>query len=370
MKATLLKENFLKALSIASKAISLKATLPVLNNCLIESKENKLYLTTTNLETGINIYLPAKTEEAGILSIPARPLLEFVNAVPEEKILIESTDESLTVSSGYYKATLSGISASEFPSLPKVSQSNKVGLQKDDLISAVLSVSFCASIDESRAPLTGLLIKGDEKETTFVATDGYRLSEKKIKGQGFFQGPLLIPSRAAIEVARIAQEILKDKEQIVYLSKEENELLFTFGEVEFFTRLIDSPFPSYQAIIPTGYSTQARVSLKALEDALKSVSVISKEGGFVAKLAFAKGGTLSLSSAAPQVGEAQVQVEGDVEGEGVSVAFNIRYLLEALNIFTGPSVSFKLTSPTSPVLLQDEAKADFIHIIMPIRVQA
>jgi DNA polymerase-3 subunit beta len=175
MKITVLQENLSKGLSVVSRSVSSKATLPILSNILISTDNGSLKLSATNLETGINFWIGAKIDEEGAITIPAKFLTEFIASLPNEKIEIEVKENIFYAQCGSYKANIAGMAASEFPQIPAPSEESMLVFNKDDFIQAVNQVFFAAASDEGRPTLTGVLIKAEEGQVSFVATDGYRL---------------------------------------------------------------------------------------------------------------------------------------------------------------------------------------------------
>jgi DNA polymerase-3 subunit beta len=212
MKLSILQENLARGLSISSRSVAARAQLPVLSNVLLATDKGRLKLSATNLETGINLWLGAKVEKEGAISVPAKILTEFVASLPAGKVEVEARESSLRLSSGSYEASFVGMAASEFPAIPSMKKKADLKFSGSLLASAINEVAFAAAQDEGRPILAGVLLKIQGNELLLVATDGYRLSLKRIKGvagidkvKGLKKG-LVLPARTLLEVARVAVE--------------------------------------------------------------------------------------------------------------------------------------------------------------------
>jgi DNA polymerase-3 subunit beta len=201
MKLSILQENLARGLSISSRSVAARAQLPVLSNVLLATDKGRLKLSATNLETGINLWLGAKVEKEGAISVPAKILTEFVASLPAGKVEVEARESSLRLSSGSYEASFVGMAASEFPAIPSMKKKADLKFSGSLLASAINEVAFAAAQDEGRPILAGVLLKIQGNELLLVATDGYRLSLKRIKGvagidkvKGLKKG-LVLPAR-------------------------------------------------------------------------------------------------------------------------------------------------------------------------------
>ena len=179
MKISILQENLAKGLNIVSRSVATRAQLPVLSNVLLTTDKGRLKLSSTNLETGINLWLGAKVEKEGQISIPAKILTEFVTSLPTDKVELESQENTLKVECGSYQAEFIGLPASEFPPVPSLTGKADLVFEDEVLSQAVGQVAFAAATDEGRPVLTGVLLQVQKGQLTMVATDGYRLSLKK-----------------------------------------------------------------------------------------------------------------------------------------------------------------------------------------------
>jgi len=371
MKVQILQENLNKGLTIASRSISSKAQLPILGNVLIKTDKNRLQISATNLETGITLWLGAKVEEEGEITIPAKVFSEVIASLPAGKIDLSEKENILNLSSDGYKASFNGISASEFPKLPTYSSDNLISLPSEKILEAINQVAFAAATDEGRPVLTGVLFKLQGKELSLVATDGYRLSLKTVELENTVKEELslLLPAKTLLEVGRIIGEESGETKIIqMGFTKDQNQVVFVFPESTLFSRVIEGEFPDYTKIIPQGATTKAQIDKESFNKAVKVVSIFARDSSNIIKLKLAKN-LLEMSANSPQVGENINSIEQKLEGEESEIAFNFRFLLGFLSAISSPEVSLETTGPLNPGVFKGVGDNSFLHIIMPVRLQ-
>lgn len=372
MKASCLQENLNKGLNIVSRVVSSKAQIPVLNNILIASDQNRLKLSAANLETGINFWIGAKIEEEGALTVPARPLVELVTSLPAGKVDLEAAAELLKISAGFYKASLNGLPASEFPPLGVSHKNKPLSFSAAFFGQAISQVAFAAAQDEGRPVLTGVKWVKDKEGLSLAATDGYRLSFKKTSLEADLLGEeLIVPARALLEVAHISQEKEEGGEEerlSMFFSPGENQVSFSLKDAEIITRLIEGEFPDFSKIIPQGFATKVTLEKEALLKATKIASIFARDSANIVKWQIEKDKVI-FSANSPQVGENSSEVEAKVEGEKGEIAFNFRFLLDFLGGVKSEEIIFETSGPLNPGVFRPADDKSFLHIIMPVRVQ-
>lgn len=372
MKLSCLQENLNKGLTIVSRVITSKTQLPILGNILVTAEDNRLKLSVTNLEMGISFWLGAKIEEEGALAIPARIFTEMVSSLPPEKIDLQSEGGLLSVSCPGCKASLNSLSADEFPPLLAPSKKTKITLPLSLFIEAVSHVALAVAQDEGRPALTGVSWTSDQKTFILAATDGYRLSVRKIPGPaGAFGEGVIVPARALIEAAHIAQERekRKEKEEIaIFFSSSEKQICFSFEDVEITSRLIEGEFPEFARIIPSGFTTRAILDKEALLRATRTAAIFARDSANIVRWKVGEG-KLILSANSPQVGENVSEIGVKTEGEGGEIAFNFRFLLDFLGAVKSEEIIFEMSGPLNPGVFKLAGDDSLLHIIMPVRVQ-
>jgi DNA polymerase-3 subunit beta len=374
MKLSILQENLAKAVSIAGRSASARATLPILNHLLLSTDQGRLKVSATNLEVGVNVWVGAKVEGEGSLAVPARVIQELVLGLPTGKLELEVVKGSLNLKSGGIEANIAGIEGSEFPTVPTFPKSGGASFPQEELTHAVEEVAYAAAAEDGRPVLTGIFWKVKDGNMELVATDGYRLAKKEItiptEVKGDWQA--LVPARALVEVAKIASDLAAKGETAedikVALSSEENQISFSLGDVTLTSRLLEGQYPTYESIIPKDATSRGIFGKDELVQALRLTSVFARDLGSIVRLSLSKG-TLELSANTAQVGDEKSQVKGDIEGEEMAVAFNSRYLLDAISRFQKNQISFESKGALSPGVFRGVGDETLLVLVMPVRLQ-
>src|SRR3990167_9693324 len=212
MKITILKENLSRGLNVIGKIVSTRGSLEILSNVLIKTEKGRVCLSATNLEVGINYMVGAKVELDGAITIPARLFTEFINSLPGEKITLESDGNTLHSKSDNYQSNIKGISADEFPLIPKIKTDKTLTIKAPKLKEAINLVGFAAATDDSRPVLAGVYVKMDGSKVTLATTDSYRLAEKvvDIGSEKTKKTEIIVPAKTLMELSRILGELGED----------------------------------------------------------------------------------------------------------------------------------------------------------------
>ena len=373
MKFKISQEDFAKALSVSSRSVNAKSSLPILSNVLVNCSKNNLEVTSTNLETAIKVTVPCKIEKEGKTTLPGRTLFEFVPQLPGGEISVEKLGEEVLLSTKGYSARLATMTADEFPAIPKIVSGKELKIAARDFSKNVQIVEYCASQDESRPALTGILCELEKKGFLMVATDGYRLGFSQIadiKSTQFFK--LIIPGRALSELAKIIAETesAEGEQLAILVANQLNQVEFKIGSIEFTTRTIEGEYPGWQKIIPSAFSTKAKIPKSEFVRQLRIASIFARDAGNIVKLNLGEG-QLTIFANTSQVGSNEIQTDAQIEGPGGEIAFNFRYLLEALSAIDCEDVLFEMGESLTPARLKStDPKDPSFHIIMPVRLQS
>lgn len=368
MKIHVLTSNLQKKLSFINHAVSTKGQLPILLNILLETKENTLLISATDLEIGIQTAVQANIEEEGGITVPARLFTELISSLPEETVTLQTNNKQLEVRTKKTKSTLQTIEKEEFPRLFEEKGDLIASFNRQTIEKSFTSVIFAASQDTTRPQISGILIRKETEGFLLVATDGYRLSLKHYKAEKAHvkeETPLIVPSRVFKELLVMKEE---GQEISVYIAKESNQVLFEQGETILIGRLIEGAFPQFQKIIPADFSVSVSFEREELQRAVKICSIFARESANIIKLSFQKEQIL-VSSQSSTLGENTVTIEAVLSGEENEIAFNARYLIDLLANVSAKEMVFEMTGPLNPGVFKIKDDASFLHLIMPIRTQ-
>jgi DNA polymerase-3 subunit beta len=365
MKVQILVENIEPYLSSLAKSLPNHSPVPILMNILIEATQQGIYFSATDLEMGIKVKVSGKIDMEGAVTVPGKQLIEVLNSLPKGKVTLTYEKEALTIDSEGGVITLQTISKEEFPKLFEEKGDKIYSFTKAELKDIFSKILFSASVDDSRAELTGIYIVQKENEVDFVATDGYRLSLKKIPGK-----KLLDEGVGMIISAKVIQEALSLNTDTMdmYVYSEGNQVLFEANDLFLIGRLIQGNFPNYERVIPENGSTQAIIDVEEFGKAIKLSSVFARESANIVRVKIADK-QLRLYSKSSGVGEGDVQVAVDQTGEENEIAFNVKYLGDLLRVVDEKYITLSINGPLAAALFTLEKDPNFLHVIMPVRVQ-
>ena len=380
MRISVLQENLARGLSIVSRAVSPRSTLPVLANVLIATDEGRLRLSATNLELGITCWIGAKIQEEGSTTVPARTFSDLVATQPSgNQVDMNQTvrTQTINVRAGASNTDLKCIDAQEFPPMPVADFSEGLELNVADFKEMIQQVAFAASADDARPILTGVLVSVKGGQILLAAADGFRLSVRKETLSASVSKPInaVIPARALSELARIAGD--QDKTIKMIMPQGRGQVIFRVGDVEVVSQLIDGVFPDYEQIIPRRCETRAVLSTSALLKACKQAEIFAREGSHIARLNLQPGGelkpgTVEISGQSEETGFNQNVVDASIEGPALLIAFNVRFLREVLDVIHTPNVALETSADNLPGVVRPvgagENGGDFLHVIMPMHL--
>jgi DNA polymerase III subunit beta len=364
---SLTQENLSRALAIIGRVVSSRSSLPVLSNVLLSTDSSRLRLAATNLEIGINCWIGCKVDEDGAITVPARLFSEFVSSLPSGNIELSTDNLALKVKTPHYESVINGISAEEFPLIPEIKAEPVISLPAADFREALQQVVIAASVDEARPVLSGVYLHIDDNHLVMVATDSYRLAEKKLalKGNTDTKLSIIVPARTMQELIRVIADV--GEEVSIYLN--DNQVMFEAGSIELTSRLIEGQFPNYRQIIPTATETAIEIETAEFSRITKVASLFARENAGGVRLDISAGGQVSIYSTASQVGENTSTADCDSEGDDGEISLNARYLSEALAAIKSDKVRFAISGKLNPCVITPIGKddRDYVHIIMPLR---
>lgn len=362
MKLQVTQENLARALNTVARVANTRGTLPILANVLLKTTNNRLSIAATNLDIAITQYSGAKVSEEGSITIPARLMQDFISSLPTGVISLNLDDNKLHITTDQYQSVINGVSAEEFPVMPAIEGGKTISVDGTILKRALQQVIFAASNDEARPVLTGVYLHTAKGELHVAATDSYRLAAKSLMKLED-EVDLLIPVSAMQDVLRI----VSDYTDGVAITYNDQQVLFRIGDVELVARLIEGKYPDYQKLIPHEFSNTAQVKRSDLVNVTKVSSLFARESAGSIKVSVDQDkGEVSVHSIASQVGENTASAKGKITGDS-DITVNSRYVLDALNAFSGEEVRFCFNGKLEAVVLVDPKDTSYTHLIMPLK---
>ena len=374
MKAIVTQQHLAHGLSIVGRAVSPRSTLPVLANVLVATDEGRLRLSATNLELGITCWIPAQIQEEGSVTVPARTLVDLVSTFPPDNVNLSLDVRTQTINLVCNSSVhdIKGIDAQDFPPMPVPDLTDGVELNLADFKEMIQQVAFAASMDEARPVLQGVKMEVTEDLITLAATDGFRISVRKqplanpIK-ENF---SIIIPARAMSELARVSGD--SDKTVTMVVPQGRGQVIFHLKDTELVSQLIDGNFPDFRAIVPKSFKTSTVVSTPAFLKACKQAEIIAREGNNVIRLDIlpeeSGPGRVEISAQTEETGKSDIKVEATIEGSGLLIAFNVKYLREVLDVVRAPNVALETNANNTPGVIHPVGDENFVHVIMPMHL--
>ncbi len=389
MKIICSQTSLFNGIQKVQKAISSKISLPIYNGILFEIiGNNKIHLFSTDLEIGIDCYIPAQIIESGSVVIPNKIFSDLIRKFPEGNIEIEAGDDNIIYlkeeDSSNYK--IFGFSAEDFSPFPEIKSETKIKLSKSILKDAIQEVILASSKDENRSFLNGILFKRiNKKELEIAATDSHRLAVKRIKisndqetNEEKFE--VIIPQRALSELSKLLSfgeegivELIVGEKQVIFILDPENEK----NEIRLFSRIIDGQFPDYNQIIPKSFKTTIKIDTEELKQRMERIILFVKEDFNTVKMEVhsiqqnkkENRGEIIIKANTPDLGDAFEQIPCLVEGEYVEIAFNSRYIIDVLRVIKEENTEIKLNENLNPAMIRPVNKEEnYDYILMPVRM--
>ena len=358
------KTKLLSAVSLAERLVGKKESLPVLSCVVLEASGKTLLLRSTNLEAGVEIKIPASIEKGGTRAIPAAVLRETLRSISGENVTLSGSDDNITIESRGSKNLLKCIAYEEFPGLPKMGKRGGFSLERERLHSALSAVSYAASPSMIRPELGSVYITIDDGTLTSVATDSFRLAEKKVKGVAKKEGgEILLPLRHAQELAYVLERI-EGEEVMMYT--EDTQMIVEGNSLLFVSRIVDAQFPAYKEIIPKSFVAEATILKADFVEVLRKARVFSGGEQQVGFHLYPKRKIFSVTARSAEVGEMSDTIDAAVSGEDIDINFHIGYLADCLPVIQSDSITLAFAGPGKPLVIRGVSDASFMYLVMPL----
>lgn len=382
MRLSIPQTDLYPALQSVARSCGTRSSLPVLANILIQATQNTLRLSATNLEIGIVKSIPSQVEEEGDITVPAKILLDVVTSLSGQEVVLDSSEDQLRISTSNFNAAINGISAAEFPSIP-LSTEEGFFIETKALQNSLPQITFAAASDDGRPILTGILTQIKNNTLELVATDGFRLAHKTAKlsekstTSTLLNYKTLIPKKTFEEVIRLIHEeksiSKQQQEQIIEISTSENhnQMIFKIGQTQLSSRLIEGQFPTWEKIVPTSFESVVIIERTELLKAIKLASVFAKDAANIVKLDVVntdKEQKVVISSEAKEVGQQKTEIDAQITGNPLTIAFNSKYLQDALLTTDAKNIILNFSGILSATLIKHEGYDGLEYVVMPIRL--
>lgn len=367
MKFSLNRELLLKPLLLVSGAVERKSTLPILGNILLDISEQSLTLTATDLELEMVAYATIENHaQNGTITIPARKLLDICKSLPDgSTITFEVDNDTVRISSGRSKYSLSTLPATDFPNIEEWKGDVEFQLMKSELLRLIESTHFSMANQDVRYYLNGMSIETEGKEIRSVATDGHRLAICKISNESLElpNRQVIVPRKGILEIIRLLDPV--DEEVQVFLGS--NHIRIIDSEFSFTSKLVDGRFPDYRRVLPRNGDKILNTDKDQLKQVLSRASILSNEKFRGVRLNFSNS-ELKITANNPEQEQAEEVLEVEFPFDDVEIGFNVNYVLDVLNAIKDSEVKFTLADANSSVVIEGENSGEAIYVVMPMRL--
>lgn len=351
-----------------SHGVSGRSTQPVQNNIYLESSGDRLRLVATDLEfISLEAVIGATVRDEGAITVPARLLTEVIGSLAGGEISLAADEQhSLAVESARSAFRIRGMSAADFEMLPELDSPISFELAQRDLFAILSQTVFATSRDETRPILTGALFNISPGGLEVVSTDTYRLALRRMTAEIPIESArsAIISQRALNEMLRIVEA---ESDEPVRLALSDSQVTCALGNVTVGSRLIEGQFPNYEKVLPDASDRRITVGNKELADSLRRMMIVAREDANRVVLR-GQGDVLTITAESVEVGRAEEQLPATLEGGEPEIAFNARYLLDALQAIPEENVVLELSQPLSPGTLKPEGSDDYLYVIMPMQI--
>ncbi|MFA6543142.1 MAG: DNA polymerase III subunit beta [Limisphaerales bacterium] len=368
MKLSIAKEQLIAGLQAVQNVVSTRTTLPILSNVHVRAEDNRLYLTATDLDVTVACGVEAQISSPGTTTIPVKRLFSIVRELPVGEVELDTDDKNITkLSAGASFYKLHGLSAEEFPPVPKFKETGSVTLPQDKMRALLKKTSIAISTDESRYVLNGVFMKFTPEKLVMVSTDGRRLAltEEDLPAGSTAAGDIIVPTKAVNELNRLLQ------------TKGEVEIRFTDNQVSFrlkdetpfsvllISKLVEGNYPNYQQVIPKEAKERITLMREEFLGALRRAELMTNDKSNSVKLAFTKN-NLTITANTADVGEARESIAINYKGKDISIAFNPGYLMDPLKVVETDEIFLELSDELSPGSVK--VNTPFHYVLMPMRM--
>jgi DNA polymerase-3 subunit beta len=365
MKLECSKDAIKNAVMLAERMVGKNLSLPVLGGILFIAKNNKLLIRATNLDVGIEMEIPAKISEDGILVVHGNLLSGILSSVHDQKVVLETSGENLVVQATNARSVLKCMPYEDFPTLPVVAGGDAFSMPVEKFIDGVKSVWYSASISDMKPEIASVCIYSEGENIIFVATDSFRLAEKKIflKEKTEFHH-VLIPQKNIAEILKVLDETSGK----VNINVNKNQISFSLQDKDVYitSRIIDGIFPDYQQIIPKAYETEATLLKQDVMNALKVTNLFSDKFNRVDISVDILGKNMTIEAKNSATGENKTVLDATLTGNNISCGFNQKYIVDCFQSIKQDSVIFRFSGEGRPLVVRGMSDQSFMYLIMPL----
>lgn len=364
MKVVCVKEKLKEYVSQAERVAGKNISLPILNSLLLKAEDKSLVIRATNLDVGVEFTLPAKVEKPGEVAVPAKVLSGILSGlVVGKNIDLELVNDNLVVSTEKNTTLVKSFKTDDFPTIPHVENGKPLTIAVSKLTTGIRSVSYASAVSDIKPEISSVYMYHGDSEIVFVATDSFRLAEKKVKDGGVleFEG-VIVPVKNIHEIIRVFDNISSD----CVVEFDTNQISFTADGVYITSRVVHGVYPDYQQIVPKNFSTEVTVVKNDVVNALKLTNIFADKFNKVNLKIDADRGVFEVNAKNTDVGENMTTIDATIKGDSFDVNFNYKYILDGFQSIHQDSVVLKYNADKDVMVIQGVSDPSFMYLVKPM----
>jgi DNA polymerase III subunit beta len=358
------KQKLQEGVIVSNKAITGKTTMPILEGIYIKASKDELTLIGSDMDVSIETKVEANVEEEGMIVVDSKLFSEIIRKLPNSDVRIETLDNDI-IQITCQKSTFNLVymNGEDYPALPKINENLSIEVPQNILKNMIKGTSFAIAQDETRPILQGILFEVKDKQLNLVALDGYRLAVRSEFLDNDNNIEVVIPGKTLNEVSRI----LEDVSNIVKITFTDNHILFNLNNTKVISRLLDGKFVNYSSLLPQEYKILVEVNKQELQNCIERASLMSKDSNSnLIKLDFNEDNAVITSNS--QLGKVREELNINLQGDELQIAFNSRYLLDVLKNIDEDEIVMEMTSSVSPCVIKCKDSSNSRYLVLPVRL--
>ena len=367
MKLICSKASLLKGVSIVSKAVPSRTTMPILNCILIDASANEIKLTANDMELGIETVIEGEIVERGIIALDAKFFSEIVRKLPDNDVVIESDDTfQTTITCEKAKFNIVGKSGEDFSYLPYIEKNESISISQFTLKDVVRQTIFSIADNDTNKLMTCELFEINENRLRVVSLDGHRISIRNIElKESYSPLKVVVPGKTLQEISKI---LTGEAEDMVDIFFADNHILFEFDETKVVSRLIEGEYFHIDQMLSSDYDTKVKINKREFLSCIDRATLLIREGDKKPIILNIQDGSLQLKINS-FVGSMNEEIEIEKEGKDLLIGFNPKFFIDALRVIDDEEVTLYMVNPKAPCFIKDDA-GTYVYLILPVNFNA
>ncbi len=364
MKISCVAQKIKKSVSLVEKLVFKTHTISSLTGIHIQADETHITLSGTNLSAGVNVYISGRIEKTGTLVVPAVLFSQIIQSLDDnEQVLLELTGSQLVISSKNSRVSINTLNTLDYPNIPIISGNDVCEYDLKSFTLGVRSVSFAALVSEIKPEISSVYWYESGKESIYVATDAFRLAEKRIVLKNEINHPgCLLPLKNIPDMLRITSE----HEGNAVFTFNDHQMSITHKDFYYTTRLVSGNYPQYQLIIPKNHETTVFIDSDMVMKSLRSTQIFHDRFHQVKMNIDSETSQCIFSVNNNDKGEMVTSVPAVITGPSQEIIIHQKNIQDVLTVISSPEIEIRITQPTKPLVISGRDKVDFMYIMMPV----